>query len=153
MSKKLVVTSEELLIKIPMKPHLVKFLTKLFGDRCRATKTSWFGLDIVNILTKDYQKPQKIFANDSYYLCIVPKTLCITYGHFFFYNELPSIEVKVNRIFNQFMRSHIDLSIKKGEDAMDSLRIFLDYYEISEDDYKLESAYRNYTRHKEKSVA
>ena len=58
MGKTLIKTSEQLVLKIPMRSYLVKYLNTLFGKNMKVTRHSWLGLVIIEILTKDYQKKQ-----------------------------------------------------------------------------------------------
>lgn len=151
--KKLVVTSDDLVLDIPMKPHLVKFLQKLFGSKMRVTRTSWFGLDLVKILSKDYQKKPQFPKSMSRFRCVIPKTLCDTFGHFPEYDQFPVLENKLNKIFTQNMIEHIELCKRQYDfDGLNSIMAFFDYYGITEDDYKLETAYRQYMRYKKESV-
>lgn len=152
MAKKLVTTPGPLIIKVPMKPYLVKFLIKRFGKYHKATKNSWIGLNVIDLLSKDYQKPVSSKL-DSFFVFEVPENLCRNYGYFPKYSKFPALEKKVDKIFRDFMYQHLDVNLSSGlyskkSEVMNCLRHFFMYYKISEDDKKLETAYRNYVRYR-----
>lgn len=152
MAKVLKTTIDPTVIKIPMRSYLVKYLTKLHGSEYKVTKHTFLGLCIVDVLTKDYQKsPSKVKA--SYFKCIVPNQLCVIHGYFPKYSHFSLLEKKIDKIFKQTMYQYIDINIQSGynkkREVKKCIEDFLGYYRISEDDFKYETAYRNYIRYVE----
>lgn len=147
MAAEIIYTKEPLRVKIPMKPYVVKFLLKKFGKTHKASKNSWLGLNVIEVLTKEYQKPIKI-TSKSYFTIVIPYTLCVHNGHFIDYLKFPELEKKCDKIFRDFMYDFVQInSVEKSHgDIMSSLRRFLDFYNISEDELKMDSAYRHYLR-------
>ncbi|WP_435263411.1 hypothetical protein [Tenacibaculum sp. nBUS_03] len=151
MAKVLKTTIDPTVIKIPMRSYLVKYLTKLYGKEYKVTKRTYLGLIIVDVLTKDYQKP--IFTNEkSTYNCIVANQLCVTHGHFPKYTSFSVLEKKIDNIFKTSMYEFVRINLQTGKydqssEIIKCLGAFLEFYNINEDDLNLETAYKNYSRY------
>lgn len=147
MAAEIRITKDPLKLKIPMKPYVVKFLIKKFGKNHKASRTSWLGKSIVNLLTADYNKQPKHQVKSSFTL-LIPYTLCLTYGHFIDYSKYPDFASLCEKVFQDFMFDHISINATNGNfgEQMNSLRTFLAFYDIGEDELKLDSTYRHYLR-------
>lgn len=147
MGVQLLIDREPLVIKIPMKPFLVKFLHQKFGDYHKVSKTTWLGISATNLLTHVYSKPQHVRTNSNFTI-LIPYTICQKKGHFINYDAIPEFKQNAERIFRDFMHEYITINAKGNEhgEVMHSLKKFLKHYNISEDEVRLESAYRHYMR-------
>ncbi len=155
MGKALVKNNLPQLVKIPMKPYLVKYLTRLHGRKYLVGKKSWLGLSIIDALSKDYQKPRSL-KNQSYYLCVLPELICKNHGYFAIDKKLKLIEQKTEKIFKQALYNFVDIRQEACQQPKEVNRLkwvaeFLRYYNINEDDLALETAYRNLKRHLQKT--
>jgi hypothetical protein len=147
MAVQLVFDKSPLEIKIPMKPFLVKFLYSKFGQHHKASKTTWLGISATNLLTDVYSKPIKVRDTCNFTL-LIPYQMCLQKGHFINYNAIPEFKQNVERVFRDFMHEFIKINSKDKSygEITRSLKRFLEYYNIAEDELKLDSAYRHYTR-------
>ncbi|MFA5296590.1 MAG: hypothetical protein WC389_00100 [Lutibacter sp.] len=148
MAAELIYTKEPLRVKVPMKPYVVKFLLKKFGKTHKASKNSWLGLNAIELLRKDYCKPVKL-TSKNYFTIVIPYSLCVQNGHFVDYTKFPELEKKCENIFRNFMYDFIQInSVNAGSGGVTrSLRNFLAFYKINEDELKSDSVYRQYMRY------
>lgn len=57
----------------------------------------------------------------------------------------------LSKEFRERMYSSMAVAVKQGGSALTALRVFLDLYGITDEEYDIGSAYRNWLRHKEKA--
>lgn len=63
---------------------------------------------------------------------------------------LHGLQMELASQFRDKLYTHIAISVKSGFSAMGALRSFFEFYNITEDQYDLGSAYRTWLREKEK---
>lgn len=137
---------------IPVANHVYKFLkTRCGSDHIKATRTDTFGSLALSLLGKIADvKPQKTeftkvfkvtIAEDSY----IRQGLHLTSANAQVFNH------QVDRMFREELFFH--LIINKGlsdKMFMNSIRRFMEVYEITEEDIKLDTLYRDFKRRKKK---
>lgn len=141
------IDKEPLVIKVPMKTYLVKFLLSKFGKNHKASKTTWLGISSAKLLTFDWS-PKKRCTSKSYFTIVASHRLCEKKGFFINYDAFPEFQQNIERVFRDFMHEFIKINSKDSShgEILNSLKKFLSYYDINEDELKLDSAYRHYTR-------
>ncbi len=146
-------TKDPIQVKIPMKPYVVKFLKKNYGSNHKISRRSWLGKSLLHLLTFKFAKPPKMNPMSSFTF-IIPMRMCLEYGYFVDHSKYKDIADVCEDVFKKNMFSHIHINAVNGShgEVMNSLRNYFDFYDITEDDFKLESAYRAWLRYiKDKS--
>ncbi|PKH50852.1 hypothetical protein CXF68_09205 [Tenacibaculum sp. Bg11-29] len=150
MAVKTIITTDPVTLIVPLKPYLVKFLKKKFGESHKASRRTWVGLELVELLTKDYCKPPSR-KYTTYVTFIIPYSICTTYGHFIKYTDFDKFENKCAKLFKDALHDFVKINSQKlsftnKATITDSLKSFLRYYNITEDDLNLDSLYRGIYR-------
>lgn len=126
--------------------HVKKYLQKKVGDQLIASKHCMFGSFVLDVLTKKSDFLNKIKGD-----AVVNVALCEKYmkkyGCFFDYKANNKFNLYVDRVFKQELIIYVDLckSLKVCSEKQ-AIRKFLEMYDISEDDLKLETAIKCYRR-------
>jgi hypothetical protein len=148
------------IVHLPLKSYLCKFLIKKYGTSYKISYNSLLGGFLIEILDKQYRRREsRQIKEESFYPIIVPKSIVEKVGFDFPTSKMRRFEQIIKQLFINEMRSHIDISIASNLSVqihnknykvgvMKAMKHYLDYYDISEDDLKLESLYRSYQRHK-----
>jgi len=148
-----------IIINMPMKPYLRKFLCKKYGETYKVSFYSLLGLFLLEILDKQYRKGDSKIRQKSSYPLIIPKTFVEKVGFDMPPQKMKRFEEMLVRLFKSELEAHVDLTVefdlyinlnekKYKLDVMKSIKNFLEFYNINEDDLKLESVYRDYKRNK-----
>lgn len=153
MAVSIIITDEPLKVNVPLKPYLIKYLNNKYGSKHKASKTSWLGLEALELLTHDFHKPEKVNTKDCFSF-VIPYSLCKFYGHFVDPNKVVVFQKKVERIFKDLLVEHIKINnrVFKHGNVMKSIRDFYVYYSISEEDLSADYAYKLVQRSFEKEV-
>ena len=64
--------SGSITINLPLKPYLIKYLTKKYGTYHIVNRTSWLGSYLVELLDKQYRRKGNI-KDGAYYSLVVSK--------------------------------------------------------------------------------
>lgn len=138
-------------ISIPVESHVRKFLVKRYGETHTASQTSLLGMEVLKALTEEYVKPyvapDKKTAFSSWYDIDIPEFYFNSKGHSISCNNLLHLGIAMGKYFVETMCYHIDMQVGMNKKAQSELKIFLEFYNINEDDAKLESLYKVYQRH------
>lgn len=148
-----------IIINMPMKPYLSKFLLKKYGPTHKVSFYSLLGQFLMEILDKQYRKDKTKVREKSYYPLVVPKTFVEKFGFDMPPRKMKRFEDMLIRLFKNELESHVDITVeydlyisendkKYKLDVMKAIKQFLNFYNINEDDLKLESLYRDYKRQK-----
>jgi len=151
-------------IHIPLKPYLYKFLIKKYGTEFEADHKSSLGVFIKELIDNEYRKEGYIKSGDLFPITI-PKVMVEKVGFSFPPSKFYVFENWVNRLFQEQLFEYVRITIenklfkevyarqRKVDDAENrrhgTLKIisqFLRSYDITEDDLKRDSIYREYTR-------
>ncbi|MDV6167907.1 hypothetical protein R1T16_05685 [Flavobacterium sp. DG1-102-2] len=143
-------------ISIPVEPHVKKYLMKKYGSTYTASKTSFLGLEVLQALSGEYEKPyvpsEQAAELKHSYKVFIPERYFNSNGHTVSINNLQHLGEVVTKNFMETMCQYLDMMVDQGKLAMPELRTFLHYYHISEEDVKLESLYKTYQRHCKGSI-
>lgn len=125
--------------KLPVKPYLKKYLQSHLVDGVLHCEKR-----LVRVTTNSYDVHSFFERNkDSPHWILVEVASSSPYVLFGLYNDLQA-EFRM-RIF-----SVMAFAVKNGVAAMEAARQFLKEYDISDDEYSVESVYRTWSRRKEK---
>ena len=137
--------------EIPVSDHVYKYLLKLCGgDKIDANRSTYVGSLILSLQGRNYdvrpskKKFTKLFKariSETYYA----KTgLHITSENALLFNDQIDKKFRDELYRNMLMNRHLDEKL-----FLKSMRAYLDFYDITEDDIKVESLYRDFKRKKE----
>jgi hypothetical protein len=150
-----------IIINLPMKSFLKKFLTKKYGSHHKVSRNSLLGIHLIELLDKQYKRDHvKIKETDSFPFHF-EKTVVEKMGFNISSGKMQKFEVFLHKLFRSSLDDYIttsinsDLVIKTNkslykQDVLNAMKQFLACYEINEDDLKLNSLYRDYSREKKK---
>ena len=142
-------------LDIPIKPYLKKYLTKKYGEVHHVKKNSLLGGIIIDILDKTYRKKTIDVDRKSFYKVSVPATIVKEVGFEISFLKLKKLAEKIYTLFYEDLESYINLTIgnelnfhNKKHDSINkqnrlkAISQFLDFYNITEEELKLDSVYR-----------
>jgi hypothetical protein len=146
-----IIKNESILLNIPLKNYLVKFVAKEYGKKHKASKTSTLGLHILDLLTKDFIKPVRK-RYESFISIAIPYSFCVERGHFVKAADFPLLEKKIDKLFRDVLFIHLKVSysnniFEEKAGVYKRIRNFLKYYDIYEDEIKHETLYRDFDRY------
>lgn len=144
-------------INMPMKSYLRKFLLKKYGSSYKVSSNSLLGIYLIEILDKQYRKDHKQIRQKNYYPLIIPKSIVERVGFDMPTAKMKRFEVMLSKLFKDELESYIKVTTtlelyvnindnKYRQDIMKAMKQFLEYYKISEDELKLDSLYRDFSR-------
>lgn len=134
-------------VEIPVEAHVRKYLVTLYGLEHTAGKKSLIGLEVINSLSKEYAKPEKWIGPQYKYTVWIPEFYFNTKGHTIKRNNLQHMGVCLGIQFDLAMCQFLDLRVSNNEKALPSLKQYLKFYDITEDDVKVETLYKVYQRY------
>lgn len=137
-----------IVIQIPVKIHVKKYLQKRYGAVHQVSKKTFIGLFLLQLLEKKVEKPNKDTQNIIFYDIEIPEFYFNTKGFYVDEKKLKYLGVCLDRLFVEDFYSFVDNElIKPNSNAMKAIKLFYSIYNLSEQDVKLESMYRNYQRY------
>jgi hypothetical protein len=147
---------------IPMKSYLRKYLQKKYGDTHVVSRRSWLGRYFIDLLDKQYRKTKVDFEKEDYYQVIVPASIVKEVGFDLSNTKVKSLGDMIHKVFINDLYSYIEVSVGSKlsfkneqfesynkQNVFQAIIQFLDYYDIGDDEIKVESLYRNYSREQE----
>ena len=134
-------------VSFPVKAHVRKFLQRQYGSAHIASKTTLLGQLVLGALDKTYEKPEKKLPAQYTYSVLIPPGYVNRVGATLPRNTQQHLGELCTHLFNMAMYDHLDAVSWSGGQVYPELRNFLDRYGINEDDMKVESLYRAYSRH------
>lgn len=158
----------EIVVRIPVKPHLKKFLHAEWGDQLRLTKRSPLARIMFSYLGVSTRKKQIGDKQTTHYEVVVPISyftrhkvstiteegmleLSLWFDEYFtrLMKEYVSsrIEMKQKEVLKQLLEQH---DKRTAIQVSESLADFLRKYGITEEELPLETAQKRYTRSKNK---
>ena len=142
-------------LEIPIKPYLKKYLTKKYGEVHQVKKNSLLGGIIIDVLDKQYRKQSIDVDRKSWYKVSVPATIVKEVGFDISFLKLKKLAEKIYTIFYNDLETYIKLSIENDlkfhnekhdsinkQNRLKAIAQFLDFYNITEEELKLDSVYR-----------
>lgn len=152
-------SSATIIINMPLKSYLCKFLKKKYGNYHKVSVRSSLGIYLSDLLDKTYRKEHKVLNTDSFYPFHFPKTIIEKQGFDMSAAKMKKFEMFLQKLFLSSMDDYITATIhnclvtKKDnsiykQDVLNAMKQFLNTYEVSEDELKLDNLYKNYYRKK-----
>jgi hypothetical protein len=144
-------------VNMPMQLYLQKFLLKKYGSSYKVSYNSLLGMFLLEILDKQYRKEHRKITQTSYYPITIPKSIVERVGFDMPTSKMKRFEEMISKLFRTELESYIKLTISADlcisvdqkvykQDVMKAIKQFLEYYDVTEDDIKLETLYRDFNR-------
>ena len=141
--------------EIPVSDHVYKYLLKLCGsDRIEANRSTYVGSLVLSLQGRNYdvrpskKKFTKLFKariSETYY---DKNGMYITSENALLFNDQLDKKFRDELFRNMLMNRHLDEKL-----FLKSMRAYLDFYDITEEDIKVESLYRDFKRKKDDLLA
>lgn len=142
-----------IVISIPVKLHVKKYLIKRYGSIHKLSKKTFIGLFLLQLLEKKIDKPERETDKSQVYDIEVPEYYFNTKGYCIDKDKLKFLGICLEKLFMEDLFSFIDNELMKGElNAKKSLRLFFCIYDLSENELNLDSIYRNYQRYSGENI-
>lgn len=138
-------------VAFPVKKHVAKYLESRFGNDYTLSSRSFLGLLLLKLLNgkverSDYDVPDSIFR--------------VNIPEYYFNNRKFSIDkekskyvgVLLERMFVEDFHLFVDRQLVNGKDALNSVYLFCELNNITDDDIKLCSLYRSYQRYSKENI-
>lgn len=142
-------------VKIPVKSHVKKYLSERYGIEHTLTKTTLLGILVFNVLDKKLARPIKDFSDyDEKYAIVVPQRYFNERGFAIDLRKRRFLAICLEKVFNEDFHLFIDtvISSKLKVSAVQAMKIFLKKYQITENEAKFETLYRNYQRYCKENI-
>jgi len=144
-------------VHLPIKSYLKKYLIKKYGTSYKISSNSLLGIFLIEILDKQYRKEHRQIKEKNYYPIIIPKVIVEKVGFDFPTSKMRRFELMIKQLFRNELDSHVDIAInaelyvnindkKYKLDVMKAIKQYLEFYDITEDELRLDSLYRDYKR-------
>lgn len=142
-------------ISIPVKHHVKKYVVNRYGLEHQVSRKSAIGLLIIEMLDMSVEKPSIITIDQKYnYPIIISDKTFNTKGFSMKCNKRKLIGICFEKLFLEDLRGFVDVQMAIGKStAMESIRVFLEFHKITENDIKLDSVYRSYQRYCKESIS
>ncbi|RZJ92019.1 MAG: hypothetical protein EOO20_03235 [Chryseobacterium sp.] len=134
-------------VSIPVEKHVLKFLTRKYGQVHKASKTTLIGKMVLQALDNSQSAPDKVIPGTYKYELAIPEFYFNTKGSTLKPRTRQLLGDCFNILFDDEMCSHLDRQVMAGRKALTELKAFLEIYHITEDDVKVETLYKVYQRH------
>lgn len=142
-----------IVISIPVKLHVKKYLIKRYGPTHQVTKKTFIGLFLLQLLEKSIEKPEKEITTLFTYDIDVSEYYFNTKGYCVDKNKLKFLGICIERLFIEDFYSFVDNELYKGDlNAKKSMKLFFSIYDITENELNLDSMYRNYQRYSGENI-
>ncbi|WP_028890864.1 hypothetical protein [Tenacibaculum sp. 47A_GOM-205m] len=155
-----------IILNIPLKPYLKKYLYKKFGKIHHASRSSWLGAYVIDILDKEYRKSNESIKKEDYFPVAIPYSVVCDVGFSVSKVKLSRLEVMIRKVFYNDLYSYIEISRDNElkiyneeynsiikQNAIRAISQYLSFFDITEDELSADSVYRQYSRYKKDKVA
>lgn len=137
-----------MIIRIPVKPFVKKYLKTRYGDTHTISKSSFLGFLIYDRLNKDFDPKCDYKGMDDIYEVELTNWMFKNQGHTISKQHLNALGHALYLLFREDCFAYVDSERLNFGTATRALKEFLNKYNIREDDLKFESIYRDYKRKK-----
>lgn len=142
-----------IIISIPVKSHVKKYLIKRYGAVHQVSKKTFIGLFLLQLLEKKVEKPEKEVEKGHLYEIEVPEYYFNTKGYCIEKEKLKLLGICLEKLFIEDFYSFVDNELQKGDmNAKKSIKLFFSIYDLSENDLNMDSMYRNYQRYSGENI-
>ncbi|WP_281980478.1 hypothetical protein [Tenacibaculum mesophilum] len=148
-------------LNIPLKPYLKKYLHKKFGDIHHASRSSWLGAYVIDILDREYRKSNVTIKKEDFFPVVIPYSVICDVGFSVSKVKLQRLEVMIRKVFFNDLYSYIEVSRDNElkiydeehnsiikQNAIRAISQYLSFFDINEDELSADSVYRQYYRDK-----
>lgn len=138
-------------IEVPV--HVARYFDSHLNGEIKVSRRSKFGNMILRTLTvMPYGKSPRLKKQGKHYVDILVNKTYVERRHYLPDEYIPEVQSLLRQLFYDQFHSEVDhLRIYWGKRMTEAVAIFLEKYNISEDDYPFNTAYINYQRYKERS--
>lgn len=154
---------DTIILNIPLKTYLKKYLTNKYGEIHSVNKSSWLGRYLIVLLDKHYRKSKTPLTIDDYYPVSISHSVFKEVGFDICTEKLKQLSDMINKIFLNDLHSYIEVSTGSNlkfynevhdsinrQNVLRAIKQFLKHHEIQEDELSADSLYRGYSRSKKK---
>lgn len=136
---------------IPVADHVYKFLkTRCGSDHIVATRNTVFGSLILSLLNRNADVKSKKAGYTKIFKTTITEDSYQRVGMYISAENAQLFNDQVDKMFREELFFHV--VINKGIDSrmyLQSIRTFLQVYDITEDDLKIDTIYRDFKRRKD----
>lgn len=136
-------------VSIPVKGYVKKYLIKRYGDRHTVSRTSFLGKLILVSLSKHFTRQDICTGKElkySYKLGLTEKYFKLK-GRGLTRNKRFFLAECFEDVLREDLRQHLDQVSLNGGKVLPELKAWLKHYDITEEDIKFESLYKDYQRY------
>lgn len=148
-----------IILHMPLKSYLCKFLIKKYGTHHKVSINSSLGIYLTDLLDKQYRKEHRSLKEKNFYPFHFPKSIVEKRGFDMSSAKMKKFEIFMQKLFLSSLDDYITTSMHSNlmvpgetnfykQDVMKAMKQFLHCYGVTEDEIKLDSLYRNYKREK-----
>jgi hypothetical protein len=135
-------------VSIPVKAHVKKYLIKKYGTVHTISKKTFLGLLLLELINDKVMPSDRSFVDFDRYELNIPDFYFAKKGFHIDRHKARFLGTCLEKLFFEDFYSFVDVELAKGKtNAMKSVKLFLLIYDISENEMKLESMYRNFQRY------
>lgn len=136
-------------VKIPVRPHVKKYISSRYGTEHTLSKRSLLGMLIFQLLDKSIERPDHQREKLSEHYCIqIPEFYTKSKGFSIGYKRAHYLGVCLERLFMEDLVQSVEILHYKGFSVAESIRTFLKQFDINENDLNYDSIYRQFQREK-----
>lgn len=137
-----------IVISIPVKPHVKKYLIKRYGESHTITKKTFLGVFISGLLHKKIEKQDYETNGFEKFNFSISTDFLYKKGHTISIHHKKYIGRCFEMLFFEDFYIFVDNELLKGSgNALKAVKLFLKSYNLTENELKLDSMYRNYQRY------
>lgn len=133
-------------LKIPCKSYVRKYLIARYGLNHTITKQSLLGMMVHEKLSKNYNPADYIRRSDDVYEVVLTDWCFRNVGHSIDIPTLNALGSAMYYLFREDLYLYVRQQLAKGEKATTAIKEFLQMFDITEDELKFETVYRDYKR-------
>lgn len=133
-------------LKIPCKSYVRKYLIARYGLNHTITKQSLLGMMVHEKLSKNYNPANYIRRSDDVYEVVLTDWCFRNVGHSIDIPTLNALGSAMYYLFRENLYLYVRQQLAKGEKATTAIKEFLQMFDITEDELKFETVYRDYKR-------
>ncbi|RSC96045.1 hypothetical protein [Tenacibaculum singaporense] len=153
--------TETVTLNIPLKSYLKKYLQNKYGSVHIASRSSWLGAYVIDILDREYRKSNVTIKKEDFFPVAIPYSIVCDVGFSVSKAKLTRLEVMIRKVFYNDLYSYIEISRDNElkvyneehdsiikQNALIAINQYLSFFDITEDELSADSVYRQYSRYK-----
>lgn len=137
-----------IVISIPVKSHVKKYLIKRYGESHTISKNTFIGVFVSGLLNKKMEKQDYETNGFEKFSFNITSDFFYKKGHTISSNHKKYIGRCFEMLFFEDFYLFVDNDLLKGNgNASKAVKLFLKVYDLTENELKFDSMYRNYQRY------